>query len=161
MDVFAIFDDKSTMAGGTFNIGNVLSLKSYDQAAAGTPAAVGPGGAIGGTLLHDIGRGTGRRINLHVQITTAAVGATATLDAKFVCADDAALTTNLTILLTSTPIAVATLVAGYRFRFGSIPGVIPRRFLGMQYVVATANFTAGAMYAALCLDSEDHADILG
>src|SRR4051812_14005301 len=96
-DVLAKFDDKrlaSTAAdathAGPLNVGTVLCDRSYDTAAAGVPNAAtafpgSGGGAIGGTLLHDIGRG--RKVRLWQQVLTTLVGATATLAVDFITAD--------------------------------------------------------------------------
>lgn len=133
---------------------------SYDTAAVGSPAAIGPQGAIGGPLLHDLGRGI--RLKLYVQIVTAVTSAgAASVSADFICADDATLVTNQTNLLQSGGIAKATLVVGYRFRHGHTPGVVPRRFVGMLYTIITNTLTAGKVTAGLMLDVDDHADVLG
>lgn len=162
-DALHIFDNKVTMAGGTFNIGTTQCTSSLDTFAAGSPLAAGVQGAIGGPLLHDIGRGNSPK--LRVQITTAAVGATATLSAQVIQGDDGALTTNKEVLLQTPAIAVATLVAGYKFRLPFPEHGVTRRFVGTQYVIATANFTAGALDSCLlgCGDvaEDSNADILG
>ena len=167
-DVLAIFDDKVAVNNGvTFVIGTQLCTNSYDTSIAGVPAAAvlftgqSTGAGIGGPLLHDVGRGVrAKRLKIVVQVTTACTGATATVQAQFICSAAAALSAP-TVLLSTAAIAVAALVAGYRFRFGSLPGVVPQEFVGIQYVVATANLTAGAFSSSLILDEDDHADILG
>lgn len=172
-DKFAMFDIASdfTQAGASgvgFNSGGIGAYTSpgntggsYDTGAAGVPTAVGPsGGTIGGPLMHDIGRGV--RLKLFVQIVVAVTSAGAAgVEADFICGDEATLVTNQTILLQSPSIAKATLVVGYRFRHGSTPGVVPRRFVGMLYTIATNTLTAGKVTAGLMLDVDDHADVLG
>lgn len=162
-DKFAMFDiagDLTAAAFGNGAAGSYVSSESYDTAAAGVPNAVGPIGTIGGPLMHDLGRGL--RLKFYAQIVTAVTSAgSATLEVDFVCADDAALATNLTTLLQSPAIAKATLLKGYRFRHGSTPGVVPREFVGAQYVIATATLTAGKITTGLMLDEDDNADVLG
>ncbi len=164
-DSFTTFDTPATgiLTGAQFGagaIGTTTSTKSYDTLATGTPAAVGPGGPIGGPLIHDLGRGL--RLKFYAQITTAVTSAgAATVQVNFACADDAALVTNIQALLVSEAVAKAALVAGYRYRHGSTPGVVPRRFVGAQIVIAAAALTAGAYCSGLMLDVDDHADVLG
>lgn len=172
-DKFCMFDIASdlTQAGASgvgFNAGGVGAYTSpgntggsYDTGAVGVPNAVGPsGGTIGGPLMHDFGRG--RRLKLYAQIVTTVTSAgAATLQLDFICGDEATLVTNQTSLLNTGAIALANLVAGYRFRFGSTPGVIPRRFIGLLYTIGTATITAGKVTAGLMLDVDDHADVLG
>lgn len=167
-DSFATFDNQVTgvLTGAQFGagaIGSYTSTKSYDTQAVGVPNAVGPGGGpIGGPLLHDLGRGTRGMLRFYAQVTTAVTSAgAATVEVDFVCADDAPLATNLTTLLQSQAIGKAALVAGYRYRHGSVPSVVPRRFVGAQVVIGTAAVTAGAICTSLMLDVDDHADVLG
>lgn len=161
LDKLALFDDKTALT--TWIVGANLSVNSYDCLAAGTAPAIAMGGGIGGPVLHDIGRG--RPIRLLVQINaTATSGGAATLIARFVAADNGALTSNLTTLIQSpdTVIPLATLVAGYRFPFKTLPGKIPKQFIGMQYSVGTAIYTGGTITAGMMMvGADDHADILG
>lgn len=110
--------------------------------------------AHGNTPIMDPGRGN--PIEVIVQVTEAFVGATATVMAELVMADDAALTTNL-VSLQQAPggsitvgIPVATLVAGYQFRLGgAIPAGASSRYLGLRYRIFTATTTAGKVTAYL------------
>ena len=168
-DSFSMFDKNVSLltagASGTgFNAGGIGAYTciggSYDTSPVGVPNAVGPGGQIGGPLLHDYGRG--RRLKLDVRITVAVTSAgAATLSADFICADTADLVTNQTNLLQSGAIAKAALVAGYRFRHSHTPGVIPRRFIGMLYTIGAAALTAGSISSGLMADVDDRADVLG
>ena len=172
MDAFTTFDTGNTVGGaaatgvltgaqfGAGAVGTYTSTMSYDTAAAGAPAAVGPGGAIGGPLLHDIGRGVRVKFDARITVAVTSAGA-ATLQVNFACADTADLVTNVQALLASEVVAKATLVIGYRFRHGHTPGIVPRRFVGAQLVIGTAALTAGTYSSGLMLDQEDHADIFG
>lgn len=49
-----------------------------------------------------------------------------------------------TILASTSAIALATLVAGYRFRI-ELPQGVTQRYLGVSYTIATANYTGGTI----------------
>ena len=171
MDAFATFDTGNTVGGaaatgvltgaqfGAGAIGTYTSTKSYDTGVAGTPSAVGPGGTIGGPLLHDIGRGVRLKFDARITVAVTSAGA-ATVAVQFVSSPNADLSAN-TVLLDSGAIAKATLVIGYRYRHGHTPGIVPGRFVGAQVVIGTAALTAGTYSSGLMLDQEDHADIFG
>lgn len=166
-DAFAMFDiagDLPTISGA--GTGTFYSTSSYDSYAAGSPLAAGPTGAIGGPLLHDLGRG--RRLLFYAQIVTtylAAAGAS-TMRVDYVADDDSA-GTNRQVLLSSLAIGKANLTAGYRFDHGSTPGKIynsagaPARCSYASYVIATNPPTAGKITSGLMLDVDDHHDLLG
>jgi hypothetical protein len=52
-------------------------------------------------------------------------------------------------------IALATLVAGYRARLAISEG-ITARYLGVQYVIATATMTAGTCSAWIGIDADSN-----
>lgn len=165
-DSFAMFDialDLTTLAAGV--VGTYPSSKSYDTAAAGAPLAAvswgaAGGGAIGGALLHDFGRGF--RLKFEVQIVLAVTSAgAATLEADFISDTNQNLATAVTTLLKSAAIGKAVLVPGYRFPFSNTPGKIPQQFIGAQYVIGGATITAGKVTSGLNLDTDDHADVFG
>lgn len=175
LDKLALFDDKTLLT--SWAVATNLSVFSYDTGAAGVPAAIGanPLGAaalpIGGPLLHDIGRG--RPILLLAQMNTTATSAGApTLQVAFIQADPSNpgtppgnigdLLTNVNpLLLTPAAIPLATLVAGYRFPFKTLPGKISRRFIGLQWIVGVAVYTGGTVTAGLSVGTDDRADVLG
>ena len=171
-DKFAMFDIAAdlTLAGvsgtgfGGGLVGAYTSIGgSYDTYAVGVPNAIGPSGAagtIGGPRLHDLGRG--QRLKLYSQIVVAVTSAgAATLQEDFICADEVTLVTNQTSLMNTGAIGKAVMVVGYRFRWGSTPGVVPRRFVGMLYTIGGATITAGKVTSGLMLDVDDNADVLG
>lgn len=123
--------------------GSVLSEKSYDSGAAGTiPAMV----QAVGDLIHDIGRGG--QLEACASIVEAVTsGGSSTTKCELVMADNDLLDSGLVVLADSGAIAKATLVAGYQFRFGTIPVGVTKRFLGFRYTVATATQTAGKVFA--------------
>jgi hypothetical protein len=136
-----LMDKQNTMSDDqdlAIAAGSVLSDNSIDLGASATDT-------LGNTVISDIGRGGA---DLLVQVTETFVGATATLKAELVMADNAALTTNLVVLQVSDVIPVATLTAGYQYRL-RIPVGISKRYLGLRYTVATATMTAGKVTASI------------
>lgn len=131
-------------------IGNTLSQFSYDTGVAGTPPDAFQ--AVG-SIIADFGRGS--PIFPELRVTTAFAGAGATIKGQVVMADTADLVTGLTMLEETDAIAVALLVAGYRFRLGSVPGGITKRYLGFQLVVAVAALTAGQFWGEFTLSKID------
>jgi hypothetical protein len=142
-------------------VGNNVSANNVAlwgaQQSAGVPVAIpGPVGnstANNNLVPKDFGRGP--EVELLAQIVTAATsGGAATLQLQVIMADAADLTTGQVILCETPAIAVATLVAGYRFRVDLPPGGITKRYLGVRAVVATAVFTAGNITVALVADQQ-------
>lgn len=135
-------------------VGAYLSDKSIDL-------GVNAASVLGGKSIKDLGRGL--PIEVLCQVTETFVGATATVSAELIMADDEALSSNVVSLAQSpgasitVGIPVATLVAGYQFRVaGTVPPGISKRFLGMRYNIFTATTTAGTITAGL-LDTKDTA----
>jgi len=100
-------------------------------------------------LLQNRDIGEGSELNMRVGVPTAFTGLTA-LTIEIVVADDAALTTNLTVIGSSGAIPVASLIAGSRFAVGANPriGSKGQRYLGVRYT-PTGTGTAGAVIAEL------------
>lgn len=145
LDLQTILSDDQNLAQAA---GTYLSTNAIDLGAAGTVPA---GFQARGTPPHDIGRGA--MVELEVQVTeTFTSGGAGTLQAKIITDDDAALGSP-TILQSSEAIALATLVAGYKFRL-ALPVGIAERYLGVQYVIATAAMTAGKVTAGLVADRQ-------
>lgn len=141
MDKNLLFSDAQNLAQSA---GTYLSDKSIDLGVAGTDVN-------GGAPIIDPGRSI---VQLVAQVVTAFTsGGSATVQAQLVMADDAALSSNLVVLESTAVIAVATLVAGYRFRFGSLPPGVTKRYVGLQYVIGTATTTAGNVTAGLVMDA--------
>lgn len=117
--------------------GNVLSTNTIDLGVA-----------------RDIGEGTEYPI-LHAIIGTAVAGGTST-EIQAIVADDAALTTNVTVVGSSGAIATASLTAGKRFAVEINPqiGSTGRRYLGARYVITGTN-SAGTVTAHFGLDTQD------
>lgn len=105
----------------------------------------------GVTFPADIGRGNAPEIV--AQVTADVVGAGASIQVQVITADDAALTSNVTVVNQSAPIGVASLKSGYQFRVAITPG-IAQRYLGVRYVNSGAATTAGTVTAGLVIDRQ-------
>lgn len=117
--------------------GNVLSTNTVDLGTA-----------------RDIGQGTDYP-ELHAFIGTAVAGGTST-EFQVITADDAALTTNVTVVGSSGAIATAALTAGKRIAVMINPQITNtvRRYLGARYVITGTN-SAGTVTAHFGLDLQD------
>lgn len=128
-------------------IGTYVSTNSIDLGASVTDT-------LGNTVLSDVGRAD--RVYMLAQVSTLCVGAGATVVMRLITATDAALTAGIVIHQQTDPIPVASLVAGYQFKLGDIPPGLPAtgRYLGVQWVVATANITAGGFTVGIVSDKQ-------
>ena len=91
--------------------------------------------------------GVGKPLFLTATVgTTVTAAGAATVTFEIISADDAALTTNVTVHAASPAIGKATLVAGYKQPVMVAPnggGFLFRRYVGMRYTVANGPLTAG------------------
>lgn len=126
-------------------VATYLSTNSIDLGAGGTIPW------LGGTQQNDVGRG--KKVEVLCQVITAFVGATATVQFQLITSASANLGTP-TVMDTTEAIAVATLIAGYQVRLSCIPHGIGQRYLGMQYLIATATTTAGTVTSGIVLDRQ-------
>lgn len=136
--------DKQTLLSDAQSIaqtaGTYVSTNTIDLGVAGTI----PG--IGGTPINDIGRQ--RHLELLVQVVeTVASGGSATVSFQLIQSANADLSSP-TVLQQTPAIAYAGLTAGYQARL-AVPAGITQRYLGVQYVIATATTTAGKVTAGL------------
>lgn len=102
-------------------------------------------------VARDIGGAVTEQLMLLCQVATAFTsGGAATLQVQFQTAPDngSGAPGSWVTLAQSDAIAVAALVQGYRFLPGELPGPT-QRFVRLNYVVATATMTAGALSAAV------------
>lgn len=96
--------------------------------------------------------GNGEPLYLVLQVDTAFVGATATIQFQL-CSDSTAdLATSKTIHLDTGAVAVATWAAGYTKVLALPSELTYERYLGLWMTVATANVTAGKLNAFLTHD---------
>lgn len=124
--------------------GTALSTNTIDLGETGK-------NSLGGTQISDPGRAP--KADILVQVTETVVGAGASLEAQLVMADDAALTSGLTVIQSSGAVGVANLKAGYQFRL-SVPPGITKRYVGLKYVDSGAATTAGKVTAGIVFDKQ-------
>lgn len=140
-------------------IDNFLALSGSWSNGTWTPQTVTGASAVLSTntvdLLQNRDIGEGAEMNLRVGVPTAFTGLTA-LTIEIIVADDAALTTNVTVIGSSGAIPVASLTSGSRFAVGANPriGSKSQRYLGARYT-PTGTGTAGALIAELGTDVQD------
>lgn len=100
--------------------------------------------------LRDLGNG--QPIYLVIQVDTAIVGTTSTVQWQL-CSDSTAnLATSKTIHLDTSAIAEATLVAGYTIAIALPIAATYERYLGLWQTVAVNNLSAGKINAFLTRD---------
>lgn len=134
---------------------NLVFSGSITQGASGTTftgqTVTGTNTSVLSTNTLDLGSardiGKGEPLEVVVEVTTAASGGTS-VQFQLIQADDAALTTNVQVLVQTDAIAVATLVAGTQvpLHVDRVDPYPARRFLGIRYqlvgiVAAGAYFT--------------------
>lgn len=123
---------------------SILSTNTVDLASGGVPTG----------QTRDIGAGTDYA-RLRVAVTTAFSGGTSA-EFQVIAADDAALSSNVTVIGSTGAIAVASLTANARFEAEINTRLLSKgqRYLGMRTVNVGAN-TAGAIFADIGPDLED------
>jgi hypothetical protein len=106
------------------------------------------------SVARDIG--AGNDLYMYFTIPTAFAGGTS-IQFQAVVADDAALSTNVTVVGSSAVIALASLTAGTRIAVRLNPQIASqgRRYLGANYVVV-GTMTAGAVTADIADDIADN-----
>ena len=93
--------------------------------------------------------GDGDPLVIHILVEEAATAAgAATVDFQVVTDDNASLSSPA-VIISSEPIAKATLVIGYEINLPLPPGATYERYLGVQFTVATGPLTAGKFTAHL------------
>lgn len=139
---------------------NNLLVSGAVSGASITPQAITGTGNILSTNTVDLGvaRDMGEGVDmpyLSAIIGTAVAGGTTT-EIQVIQADDAALTSNVTVVGSSGPIATAKLTAGAQFNvlLNPIIGGKGQRYLGARYVVVGTN-SAGTVTSHFTTDTQD------
>lgn len=138
-DLQNIISDKQSLVQA---VGTLVGAGIIDLGATGTIPQ-------GGSPIADLGRGY-KRPPIHIQITTTvlASGGASTIDFR-ICSSANNDLSSPTVLEASGAISKATLLKGYIVPVGfSIP-FIAQRYLGMNYVVASNDVTAGNVWAGI------------
>lgn len=137
---------------GTYNSNNVLDY----GITSGIPSSASGGGA------RDIGIGDDPAMKLVINVSTAfASGGAGTLAVNFQGAPDngSGAPGAWTTWYSTAAVALANLVVGARLWDEDFPrpppGVTPPRFIRLQYVIAGAAMTAGALVSGFVLDRFD------
>ena len=103
---------------------------------------------MGNVLIGSLGKSP---VPIFCQVTTTFAGASGTVEAQLVSADNEALSTNLVVHQSTGAIAVASLVAGYHFQLGKyVPVGVTKALWGFRYLIATTNMSAGKISAGVC-----------
>lgn len=102
---------------------------------------------FGNVLAGDLGKS---EVPILCVVDTTFVGATGTVQAQLVMADDEALSVNLVVLQETLAIAVTALKAGYVFALGKhLPVGTTSAYWGFRYLIGTATMTAGTITAGV------------
>jgi hypothetical protein len=130
----------------------LLSLSST-QTVTGTNTSVTSSNTVDQLVATDIGEGN--HLMGRFEVGTAFAGLT-TLEMQIIAADDAALSSNVTVIGTTGAIALAALTAGARFVCEINPriGSKGQRYLGARYVIVGAG-SAGTITADIGLGIQD------
>lgn len=126
---------------------------STNQVVTGTAVSTNAIDTGGSSPVRNIGWGEEMRMAVQVNATALAAGA-ATVTFEVIQADDAALTTNVEVLIASAAIGKAALVAGGTPPLDVVLPSNTRRFIGLRYTVGTGPLTAGTFSAALVHDTD-------
>jgi len=131
-----------------------LTLSSV-QTVTGTNTSVLSTNTIDLGIQRDIGEG--RDLYLRTQVGTAFAGATS-VEIQAIVADDAALTTNVTVIGSSGAIPLASLTAAARFAVELNPriGSKGQRYLGARYVIVGTG-SAGTVTSDIGIEIQDGA----
>lgn len=133
---------------------NFLSLSSA-QTVTGTNTSVLSTNTIDLGVARDVGEGGD--IYLRSQVGTAFAGATS-VEIQAITADDAALSSNVTVIGSSGAIVLASLTAAARFAIELNPrlGSKGQRYLGVRYVIVGAG-SAGTITSDIGVEVQDGA----
>ena len=130
----------------------------FSEAQAVTASAVSAN-TLDLSLARDIGPGEDLSIFVAVDETAASAGAT-TVEFQVISSAAAALTSP-TVLMSSGPIGKSELTAGRKLIELKVPRAIllaqpvGQRYIGLNYVVAVANLSAGKFTAGIIVDFQD------
>jgi hypothetical protein len=154
--------DKQLMFAENLLIGiNVGTTKSQTidlYGGFGTVPQTGPSGVLGelgGPRIFDLARGKALSFFAQMTVTMASGGAATTQCLVYGCAtidgsNDLAATTIT--YFDSGALSLATVVAGYRFKFGRFQPNTLLRYMQCYFVIGAANATLGKVTAGLTFD---------
>jgi hypothetical protein len=134
--------------------GSISGNTVTGQTVTGTNTSVLSANTVDLSQARDLGEGD-PDLYLRAETIVAASGGTS-VEFQAIAADDAALTTNVTVIGTTGAIAIASLVAGSRFAAALNPRIASKgqRYLGGRFVLVGA-VTAGAYAMDVGLEVQD------
>lgn len=143
-------------AGGPTLVGDVIDLWAGNSTKPNVSLPAGINGPVGGPAAALIGRLD--EVEFDVQISDGdAAGGTSVL-LQLVCDDAATLASAPTVLKETAVIPLATLKAGYKFRFSGDVGVgVTQQYLGFRATVVGAFTSAagqGRLHGGLVFDAQ-------
>jgi len=139
-----IFSSQLQFSDAQSVIGTVQTFNSTNVVDTGAPGTV-----YGAAAALDRNVGKGEEVDIVCQVvTTLASAGAATLQFQIETADNAAFTTNNEVVAQSRAYALAECVAGLTFGVDELPDDM-RRFIRVNYVVAGATTTAGAVTSGI------------
>lgn len=141
--------DANTIFSGALSAAGVMT----GQTVTGTNTSVLSTNTYDLGVARDIGKGA--PLEVAIEVMTAASGGTS-VQFQIIEADDAALTTNVQVVVQTDAIPVATLAAGVQvpLHIDRVDPYPARRYLGIRYVLVGA-VAAGAYFAAIVKDLAD------
>ena len=151
MYVDALMALSGSISGNTITGQNVFSAGTT---VASTNVVDLASGGIPSGQVRDIGAGSDYDFG-RFEVTTAQVGGTS-IECQIVTADDAGITTNVTVIGTTGAIALANFTLGARFACQINPriGSKGQRYLAARYV-SVGTSTAGAVYGDIGAEIQD------
>jgi len=133
--------DANTILSGSLSAAGVIG----GQTVTGTNTSVLSTNTYDLGVARDLGKG--QALEVAIQVVTAASGGTS-VQFQLIEADDAALTTNVQVIVQTDAIAVATLAAGVQvpLHYDRVDPYPARRYIGIRYQLVGA-VAAGAYFA--------------
>lgn len=152
--------DNLGMVSGSVSASGALTGQAVTVTAVSTNSIDTNPDGLGGNQPNEYGPGAATELAISVLQTATAAGA-ATVNFAWVQADDAALTTNVEIVVQTGPLPIAKLTAGtiVPLHLDRAAPLAPRRYVGLQYIVGTGPLTAGSFTAAIVKDLQDAKNI--
>lgn len=145
-----MYVDNNLIVSGAVSAAGAVS----GQTVTGTDTSVLSTNTVDLGVARDLGEGIDMPV-LRTQVMTSFAGATS-VEIQAIVADNAALSTNVTVIGSSGAIPLASLTAGARFVIDLNPriGSKGKQYLGARYVIVGAG-TAGAVFSDFGLEVQD------
>lgn len=144
-----MYIDNNLLVSGSVSAAGAVAGQNVFSAGTSVPST----NTIDLLQARDIGEGAD--LYGRFEVTTAAVGGTS-IEMQIIAADDAGLSTNVTVLGTTGAVPVASLTLGSRFSCAINPRLANKgqRYVGARYV-SVGTTTAGAVMGDIGLEIQD------